>query len=68
VIVSRYQNAGQNRNLLIANRSFEGVTKFKYLGTTVTVRNKEHIKFGECLLPFPSEYLVYPSRLLKDEE
>jgi hypothetical protein len=40
MLLSRYQNAGQNRNIKIANRSFEKVTRFKYLGTTVTNQNR----------------------------
>jgi hypothetical protein len=32
----RRQNVGQNRNMKIADRSFENVSQFKYLGTTVT--------------------------------
>jgi hypothetical protein len=36
MLVSRYQNAGQNRDIKIGNRSSEHVPEFKYLGTTVT--------------------------------
>jgi hypothetical protein len=39
MFVSRDQNAGQNREIKIGNRSFENVSQFKYLGTTVTNRN-----------------------------
>jgi hypothetical protein len=37
--VSRDQNAGQNQEIKIGNRSFENVSQFKYLGTTVTNQN-----------------------------
>jgi hypothetical protein len=33
------KKAGQKHSIKIANRFFEGVAKFKYLGTTVTVTN-----------------------------
>jgi hypothetical protein len=35
----RDQNADQNRDTKIGNRSFENVSQFKYLGTTVTNEN-----------------------------
>jgi hypothetical protein len=39
MLLSRHQNVDQNRDLNIANRSFENVSKIKYLGTTVTNQN-----------------------------
>jgi hypothetical protein len=39
MLVSRDQNAGQNREIKIGNRSFQNVSQFKYLGTTVTNQN-----------------------------
>jgi hypothetical protein len=33
------QNAGQNQEIKIGNRSFENVSRFKYLGKTVTNQN-----------------------------
>jgi hypothetical protein len=38
MLMSR-NKAGQKRSIKIANRSFEGVAKFKYLGATLTDRN-----------------------------
>jgi hypothetical protein len=32
MLLSGHQNAGQNRDIKIANRSFENVSQFKYLG------------------------------------
>jgi len=40
--LSRHQNAGQNHNSLSADKSFENVTEFKYLETTVTDQNFIH--------------------------
>jgi hypothetical protein len=39
MLLPRHQNAGQNHNTNIANRFFENVAQFKYLGTTVTYKN-----------------------------
>lgn len=39
VFISCQQNAGQNQDIHIANKSFENVTRFKCLGKTVTNRN-----------------------------
>jgi hypothetical protein len=36
MLPSHHQNAGQNHNIRIANRSVENVAQFKFLGTTVT--------------------------------
>jgi hypothetical protein len=46
MLLSRHQNAGQNWDMIIANRSFENVSQFKYLVTTVTNQNwiQEKIK------------------------
>jgi hypothetical protein len=47
MLLSRHQNAGQNRDIKITNRSFENVTQLKYLATT-TSQNliQEEIKRG----------------------
>jgi hypothetical protein len=42
MLVSHYQNAGQDRDMKIANRSFENKSQFKYLGMTVTNTNLIH--------------------------
>jgi hypothetical protein len=36
MLLSRHQNAGQNHDIKIANRCFENVAQFRYLGTTIT--------------------------------
>jgi hypothetical protein len=35
-LLSRHQNAGQNHYIKVANRCFENVAQFRYLGETVT--------------------------------
>jgi hypothetical protein len=46
MLVSRDQNSDQNQVIKIGNRSFENVSHFKYLRTTVTNQNliQEEIK------------------------
>jgi hypothetical protein len=46
MVISGDQNAGQNGNIKLDNKSFERVEQFKYLGTTLTDRNciQEEIK------------------------
>jgi hypothetical protein len=39
MLVSWNQNAGQNWDIKIRNRSFENVSQFRHLGTTVTNQN-----------------------------
>jgi hypothetical protein len=39
MLLSRRRNAGQNHDTKIANRSFENMAQFKYLGMTVTDQN-----------------------------
>jgi hypothetical protein len=39
MMLSHHQNVGQNRDIKTANRLFENVSQFKYLGTTVTNKN-----------------------------
>jgi hypothetical protein len=42
MLVSRSQKIGQKLSIKIANRPFEDVEKFKYLGTTLTDQNYMH--------------------------
>jgi hypothetical protein len=39
MLLSHHQNAGQNRNIKTANKLFQNVSEFKYLGMTVTNQN-----------------------------
>jgi hypothetical protein len=46
MLLSLQQNARQNQDVNIVNRSFENAAQFKYLGTTITIQNliQEQIK------------------------
>jgi hypothetical protein len=39
MLMSRCKKPGQKHSIKIATRSFEGVAKFRYLGTTLTDQN-----------------------------
>jgi len=58
MVVSRYQNGGQNRNLLTGNKWFENVAKFKYFETTVINQNCIH---KEIMRRLDSENACYSS-------
>jgi hypothetical protein len=63
MLLSRHQNVGQNRGIKTTNRSFENVSQFRYLGTTVTNQNfiQEEIEFYHC---YHSVQNLLSSRLL----
>jgi hypothetical protein len=52
MLLSHHQNAGQNRDIKIASKSFENVSQFIYLGMTVANQNLIHkeIKRGFLIL------------------
>jgi hypothetical protein len=68
ILLFRNQNAYQNRDVKIANRSFENVSQFKYLWMTVSNRNlileqiKRSLNSGNAY--YHSIYNLLSSRLL----
>jgi hypothetical protein len=63
VLMSRNQKVGQNHNIKIANRSFEDVAKFKYLGTAFSDQNYTHKEIKRRLNSGNACYLVVRSLL-----
>jgi hypothetical protein len=51
MFMSRNQTAGQSNHIRIANKSFEKVAKFKYLGATLTDQNCIHEEIRSRLNP-----------------
>jgi hypothetical protein len=51
MLTSNYQKTGQKHSIQIANRSFEDVAKFKYLGTTLTDQNCNNEEIDSRLNP-----------------
>jgi hypothetical protein len=49
MLMSCYKMAGQTHSIKIANRSFEYVAKFRYLGTTLTDKNCMHKEIKSSL-------------------
>jgi hypothetical protein len=60
MLVSRCQKAGQRQSIKIANRSFESVAMFKYLGSTVTDQKFIHEEVESRLNSGGSESFVIP--------
>jgi hypothetical protein len=47
ILLSRHQNAGQTHDIKIANRCFDNVAEFRYLGMTATNQNLiEEVELG----------------------
>ena len=66
--MSEHQHAGQNNNIKTANKSFEIIERFGYLGTTLTNQNsinEEQIEVMDRLLSFGTESFVFQFALRK---
>jgi hypothetical protein len=56
MIMSRHPNSGQNQNIWTASESFESVTTFKYLGTTLRIQNNIHYEIKSRLNSWNTYY------------
>jgi hypothetical protein len=67
MVLSRHKNVGPNWDIKIAKSSFENVSQFKYLGTTITNQNliQEEIKrLNSSNVCYQSVQNLLSSRLL----
>jgi hypothetical protein len=48
MLLSHHQNAGQNHDIKTANRCFENVEQFRYLGMTITNQNVIQEEIDTC--------------------
>jgi hypothetical protein len=71
MLLARYHNAVQNRDIKMANSSFENVVQFTFLGTTVTNINlvqNEIRRLSSCNACYHSIQSLLSSRLLSKYE
>jgi hypothetical protein len=58
MLLSRHQNAGQNRDMKIENRLFGNVSQFVYLRVTVTNQNSIQEEIKRRLSSGNARYLI----------
>jgi hypothetical protein len=74
MLLSHHWNAAQYRDIKTANRSFENLSQFKYLGTIVTNQNliqddiKRRLNSSNALLQFSQEPSVFSSAVEKHKD
>jgi hypothetical protein len=65
------QQAGQNQNVKIGNKSFKGVEQFKYLGSTLQIilpLMKKSRQWNQEMLPFSAESAVFQFAIQKHNQ